>query len=59
MDKTGVSMIGHGIFLIKSADIESKESYTIKFGDNNTMASCSCPFWKEFFFIPVTISWFI
>ena len=50
MDKTGVSMVGHGTFLIKSADIDSKESYTIKFGDDNTMPSCSCPSWKEFFY---------
>lgn len=50
MDKTGVSMIGHGTFLVQSADIVSKERYTIDFGDDNNMPSCSCPSWKEFFY---------
>ena len=40
-----ITIINHDIFSIKSDN--SNDTYTVCFGDNKDMPSCSCPVWSE------------
>ena len=41
-------MINHGIFSVKSKN--SKDTYTVCFGDDENMPNCSCPAWSELYY---------
>ena len=49
MNKSFISMVDDGLFHVKS-DSSSHENYTVYFGDEKSMPSCSCPAWSELFY---------
>ena len=40
-----ITIINHGVFSVKSES--SNDTYTVCFGDDEYMPSCSCPAWSE------------
>ena len=49
MNKSFISMVDDGLFHVKR-DSCSHENYTVYFGDEKSMLSCSCPAWSEPFY---------
>ena len=47
VDKSALKIVDHGIFSYTSYSNGMEQTYTINFGDNESMPSCSCPSWTE------------
>ena len=43
-----ITIINHGVFSVKSEN--SNNTYTVCFGDDENMPSCSCPAWSELYY---------
>ena len=49
-DKSGISLIDHGKFLVNTFSGDKREYYTVNFGDETAMPNCTCPSWNESYF---------